>query len=230
MGVTGARPSVRREMGEKWAKAAKGANHGSLVPESGWFGVDPPGLGRVGTLTGASHGRAGAMHRRHRRGDLRHEGVGGLRRGPHRFHQELPHWHRAGHPLHPRQGRYDPVRHGPRLAGQWGRADRQDAEVRAFRRARDRVAHDARRSGRADVEPERDRSEGRHARNAPRSRRLCAEDDVQDPEAPEARPARHALMPRRRHGYRTTGAVRYGVLASGKLWEGGRDLNSETFR
>src|SRR5208337_3546993 len=24
--------------------------------------------------------------------------------------------------------------------------------------------------------------------------------------------------------------VRYGVLASGKLWEGGRDLNSETFR
>src|SRR5208282_4310877 len=25
-------------------------------------------------------------------------------------------------------------------------------------------------------------------------------------------------------------AVRYGVLASGKLWEGGRDLNSETFR
>src|SRR5208337_2735903 len=27
-----------------------------------------------------------------------------------------------------------------------------------------------------------------------------------------------------------TQAVRYGVLASGKLWEGGRDLNSETFR
>ena len=25
-------------------------------------------------------------------------------------------------------------------------------------------------------------------------------------------------------------AVRYGVLASGKLWKGGRDLNSETFR
>ena len=25
-------------------------------------------------------------------------------------------------------------------------------------------------------------------------------------------------------------AVRYGVLASGKLWEGGKDLNSETFR
>jgi hypothetical protein len=25
-------------------------------------------------------------------------------------------------------------------------------------------------------------------------------------------------------------AVRYGVLASGKLWKGGRDSNSETFR
>ena len=24
--------------------------------------------------------------------------------------------------------------------------------------------------------------------------------------------------------------IKYGVLASGKLWEGGRDLNSETFR
>jgi|SRR5271157_5421494 len=58
---------------------------------------------------------------------------------------------------------------------------------------------------------------GPETHNASGSRRACRMAISRNPRSPPRFPE-------------FAQAVRYGVLASGKLWEGGRDLNSETFR